>query len=1122
MPHKYDYWKFEAEIEFFGREVNAEGVAQLLPEEFGRFRSVSLEPAEGMTSAIIVSGDFDTTLEPVTERDAGQDIEVELIDELAAEFGSNRPGEGGYDVNTISIDPYESSPVGKTSEGNMKRKRAERFNQFDPAGSVWSRAEGCITRPEDPFEQKIEEIRDAMEENEVDRMDIQREVDNMGFDLDDIQDALTAALVPEGRRQKVMRKVEAEMSLDAALGILKDEFEGASYLGEGVGKFGQGASQTQQPFTPPGPLTDFVYPTYGPGTAPYGVAESLESAGRWIGQQVQDLVGTGAEKVKPGADLIRGPSGNTNERKLLEQAPGGYGDDDFESDFEVGELNSDGTQPNDWTCAPAAISYALEQAGVEPPEFDDLVERTGAGPENGVQPETIAEVLSDHADTFEVGSINELIDAVQEGNPVIVAVTDVDEADTYESEEDEDWTEDVEEDDEATEKEARKRSFLREILGETEESKPGVRVEPMGAGVPQSGVGAGVGASAGVDASGFAGPGRFSADRPVKSDILAPYSPYDLAQSGAEKTSFLRQVLGETSEEGDEGENIDDAGQKDETSLEEKLEGGTGHFVVITDFDEDAGTFQGFDPLEGDFEIEHDDLAARWVMNTDDGPEKTWGIAVQTDAGSVEDDEDEGGSEDESEETEEDETETGEEDEKKEGRRKHAAVDLVVVEVQGNDPNQIFGDLMRLAQRIGVRTKRPTAVHNGVEFEFPSLRQAETFAQHAMDQGYTEIQIEALQGNKWFLLKDFDEPLQRLTKPMGDIMEGKEGRRRLRAVQEVTFTPPEPSFVQKALDYIPGYDLPPSPVGVGAGAKGDVISGGSAGANPSMSGGLPKGHYAYEMIYGNPEGRTKLQRRKHAQTPPGVQPPPTPPTTVPMTGIQPAPGGRGDILDRALDVASDVKHNVVGYPGESFSAGYESPDVSFVAVPPNSVARMSDNAVATVPELVGYGLGQGAGAIRDVGKGVVDTFRGGRGKRAQTPAGVQPPPIPATTVPTMTPPTAGVQTPPGQTGAMGKRGVDLYVVYIGDGYLAAATTDDNGDDISYYPSEYQEQEWELYLLKNVPRKLAEQLEVQGTSDQYFSDGYDASNAAGNYDAELLDQGGPEDDGWNDDDDEEMD
>jgi len=85
------------------------------------------------------------------------------------------------------------------------------------------------------------------------------------------------------------------------------------------------------------------------------------------------------------------------------------------------------------------------------------------------------------------------------------------------------------------------------------------------------------------------------------------------------------------------------------------------------------------------------------------------------------------------------------------------------------------------------------------------------------------------------------------------------------------------------------------------------------------------------------------------------------------------------------------------------------------------------------------------------------------------------------------------------------RGVDMVALYIGDGYLAGASTSDRAYSISYWPSDmWDGDDWELAELNNVPPELAQQLEDQGTSDQFFSDGYEAANAAADYAGDSID------------------
>ena len=72
--------------------------------------------------------------------------------------------------------------------------------------------------------------------------------------------------------------------------------------------------------------------------------------------------------------------------------------------------------------------------------------------------------------------------------------------------------------------------------------------------------------------------------------------------------------------------------------------------------------------------------------------------------------------------------------------------------------------------------------------------------------------------------------------------------------------------------------------------------------------------------------------------------------------------------------------------------------------------------------------------------------------------------------------------------------VALYESY--EGYLhGAADVNEPGDpyDPSFWPMYYGN--WDLVALTNVPEDVAEKLLVQGTSDQWYGDGYDAANAA---------------------------
>ena len=88
--------------------------------------------------------------------------------------------------------------------------------------------------------------------------------------------------------------------------------------------------------------------------------------------------------------------------------------------------------------------------------------------------------------------------------------------------------------------------------------------------------------------------------------------------------------------------------------------------------------------------------------------------------------------------------------------------------------------------------------------------------------------------------------------------------------------------------------------------------------------------------------------------------------------------------------------------------------------------------------------------------------------------------------------------------------VDIYARYIGD-YLAYAEYASKPEAESerywpdYYDSDHDISESETVLLKNVPTYLAEELVAQGSSEQFFSDGYEAANAAAPYVEEREDE-----------------
>jgi hypothetical protein len=98
-----------------------------------------------------------------------------------------------------------------------------------------------------------------------------------------------------------------------------------------------------------------------------------------------------------------------------------------------------------------------------------------------------------------------------------------------------------------------------------------------------------------------------------------------------------------------------------------------------------------------------------------------------------------------------------------------------------------------------------------------------------------------------------------------------------------------------------------------------------------------------------------------------------------------------------------------------------------------------------------------------------------------------------------------------------RQGFKMTALYIGDGYLAGASTDGMADSIDYWPgSMWEDGEWELVELNNVPSDLARQLEAMGTGDQEFPDGYAAASAAADYAGGVIESGGPDQDDESDD------
>jgi hypothetical protein len=95
--------------------------------------------------------------------------------------------------------------------------------------------------------------------------------------------------------------------------------------------------------------------------------------------------------------------------------------------------------------------------------------------------------------------------------------------------------------------------------------------------------------------------------------------------------------------------------------------------------------------------------------------------------------------------------------------------------------------------------------------------------------------------------------------------------------------------------------------------------------------------------------------------------------------------------------------------------------------------------------------------------------------------------------------------------------VDLFLAYIGDGYLAAAMTwDDYCGGMEFGYDLKGEDGYCTARAVDVPSDIANDLLKQGLSDQEFSDGYDAAGAAAPY----VDQDSCAEPEWNSSDDED--
>jgi hypothetical protein len=403
----------------------------------------------------------------------------------------------------------------------------------------------------------------------------------------------------------------------------------------------------------------------------------VKDVGAWWGGDTGSTAGAGISGQAAGRSGV-------DDAQRLSFYTGGKGPDDpdFEQDFADGDLqpDSDGTQPNDWTCAPAVINYALEQLDYDQiPEFDDLVTMTGADPDKGVDPDVIEDVLSQFVGTYPVTSIEEAQDAVMDGNPVIVAVTDIEEAPSYddgdegadsehgsETEQDEDIFGD---DDQKMTKTSQELPIPGMPIQPTPPTAPMPQTPPTppavpnpalpGGAIPFTGPEATSGAN--VSGMGYRKTSRKWSDQEIEQAINALIRKsagvmkdeyyQGLTQNGDRTVAIIKRMM-----EDDPRltvyleEILNHLAFKKNQSANAMLgnwyptggmANGTGHYVVLTDYDADAGVFHGWDPASGDFDIDDKGLEAVWVMKTQDGPTVGWGLAVGSPPGAAEGPEDE-------------------------------------------------------------------------------------------------------------------------------------------------------------------------------------------------------------------------------------------------------------------------------------------------------------------------------------------------------------------------------------------------------------------------------------------------------------------------------------------------
>ena len=80
---------------------------------------------------------------------------------------------------------------------------------------------------------------------------------------------------------------------------------------------------------------------------------------------------------------------------------------------------------------------------------------------------------------------------------------------------------------------------------------------------------------------------------------------------------------------------------------------------------------------------------------------------------------------------------------------------------------------------------------------------------------------------------------------------------------------------------------------------------------------------------------------------------------------------------------------------------------------------------------------------------------------------------------------------------------NLIAAYIGDGYLYGAADHPRASLPSYWMDVQYEDGFALVELRDVPEDIADALEKQGTSEQYYADGYEAARAAEPYVGETI-------------------